>query len=289
MSFFSKISKALGGKDKDADAEKAAGGELKKELETLNKDGRLHARYVIEALGIATLKLHDEGIVGAVKDISYGGMAVRFSSEGAPLPEKMPQSVHGTFTLLDQSIACRMQPVRLMHQNAKVLFAGFSMLHDTSDTLIFLRELIEPLRCGKTLVNLAPEMRQDKYKGLEWITLRGDGPTDLLLKSKPDGSLDEALLTFRLHEAYCEVSYKNGKLKTGRMLDRPGDSGAMGMGARMASTADLEKFILRTAIYILTSVPAECRKNVQPLLKDCMQGLGLTYADGAIAPTVTAA
>lgn len=278
MSLFSKIARVLG-RQNEADESDP----LQKQLEHLNKDGRLHARYVIHGEGIALLKL-DDGLTGFVKDISYGGMAVRFVAEGnATLPSVLPPVVTGTFILLDRQIRCKLSPVRVVSQNSKVLFVGLSLRHESPETLIFLRDLIEPLRCGRSLAVLTREMRNEKYRGEEWSCLRGDGPTDLLLKTTPDGAgLAEALLTFRVNEQYAELSFKADKMSTGRSLEDEG-GGMLALGSRMATTSEVDKAVLRHAVYILMASPAACRKVARPILKQALQTLELAFNENVAA------
>jgi len=277
MGLFDKISKVLGGGSTAKDTPSETG--VQQELASLNKDGRLHARYVLQGEGIAAIEV--DGMQGVVKDISYGGMAVRFQSDKGNLPTTLPATVSGRFTLLDQQIAVKLTPVRLVLQNPKVLYAGLMMQHESSDTLVFLRELIEPLRCGKTLAELPAAVRHERYKGSEWTCLRGEGPIDLILKTSANGELEEALLTFRIAQQYCEITYKNGRLSTGRMVDRTGDGGKMQMGSQMAATSEVEKPLLRHAVYILMCVPSTCNRQVQPLLKAAIENLGLSFVEQA--------
>jgi hypothetical protein len=271
MGFFSKIARALGGNAAEGDDPR-----LIKELESLNKDGRLHARYVVHGDGIATLKL-DNGLSGIVKDISYGGMAVRFGQETQALQEGLPSSLRGTLHLLDQSVKCRLSPVRVVSQNSKVLFVGFSLHHEGPETLVFLRDFIEPLRCGRSMAALPTDLRQDRYRGPEWSCYRGEGPTDLLVKSLRDDEIEEGLLTFRINEAYCEITYKNGVLKTGRNIDREG------VAVRMGSNIEANPQILRSAIYILMSSPAACRKVARPIMREAMKALKLDWVESSAA------
>ena len=253
---------------------------LAKQLETLNQDGRLHARYVVNGDGIAALQL-ENGMTGTIKDISYGGMAVRFAAAGQVPDQTLPKILKGTFILLDQRVECVLSPIRVVSQDSRVVFVGFSLHHERPETLVFLREFIEPLRCGKSLAPVAAEMRNERYRGAEWSCFRGDGPTDLILRASADGAtVEEALLTFRVMDSYCDLTFKGGRLKTGRMLDKD-PSGTLSVGGRMASTVQMDRGILRQSIYILMSAPISSRALTRPLLEEALRVLELDPAESA--------
>ena len=273
MGFFNKLAKAF----QKGPAEDEP---LARQLESLNQDGRLHARYIVNGDGIASLQL-ENGMTGTIKDISYGGMAVRFAAAGQVPEQTLPRTLRGTFILLDQRVDCVLSPVRVVSQDSRVVFVGFSLHHERPETLVFLRDFIEPLRCGRSLTPLAPEMRNERYHGAEWSCFRGDGPTDLILRATADGSsVEEALLTFRVMDSYCDLTFKGGRLKTGRMLDKDSAS-SLSVGTRMAATAIMDRGILRQSIYILMSSPASCRNLTRPLLTEALRVLELDPVEGA--------
>lgn len=273
MSLFSKLGKMLG---RDSTPETAA----LKELETLNQDGRLHARYLISGEGVARIEL-EGGMTGVVKDISYGGMAARFELKDATAQARITDPVKARLHLLDRSIECVMSLVRSVSTpGQQTLYAGFAIRHESADTLIFMRDLIEPLRCGKSLTALEPSMRHERYKGAEWSCLRGDGPTDLIIRlAKDSPSLQEALLTFRISDSYCEVSFRNNTLKTGKMVGS-GNS-KMTVGGQMASTTEVDLTVLRQSICILLGAPPANRRLVAPLLTEALRHLKIDYQEAA--------
>lgn len=272
MSLFGKLGKVFG---REAAPETVA----MKELDTLNKDGRLHARYLISGEGVARIEL-ESGMTGIVKDVSYGGMAVKFELKDASTAPKLPDPVRARLHLLDRSIECVMALVRSVHPpGLQTLYAGFAIRHESADTLIFMRDLIEPLRCGKSLTALDQSMRHERYKAAEWSCLRGDGPTDLIIRLAKDGqSLQEALLTFRISDSYCEVSFQNNTLRTGKMV---GNGGKMTVGSQMASTTEIDLTVLRQSICILLGAPPTNRRLVAPLLKEALRHLKVDYRESA--------
>jgi hypothetical protein len=268
MGLFDKFAKALGRKDEETSVQQV--DPLQAELATLNKDGRLHARYVLYADNLGTLRLDSQGLTGVLKDVSYGGFAVRFDVTPDDC-RALEGDLSATLTVLDRTIRCRLTPVRVVKQHSSI-FAGFCIIHESADTLVFLREFIEPLRWGKSLMSIGEDVRNERLRGQEWTCLRGDGPTDLILRRGPDSQMAEAMLTFKSRDSYAELTYRNGILRTGQTITGP-QSDPKSLGAQMASTDLLDPHLLRQAICILSASPSDLRLAVQPLLDEANKGL----------------
>jgi hypothetical protein len=265
MRLFFKAAKAR----RDGAADKNGG--LAGQLATLNKDGRLHARYMIETDAAARVEL-DGGLVGVVRDISYGGVAVRFEAGSQLLPTTLPPVAIAKMHLLDRSVDCKLGLVRSMAQGSQALLAGFTIAHETTETLVFLRELIEPLRRGVSLAELGAAILNERYNGPEWSCWRGDGPTDLVLKTHgPSGSkgLAEGLLTFAADGFYCEITFKGRSVTVTRIDALPSEAaGHTRLGTRMPADAqDAERHILRHAACILMAAPESARQTARPMLE----------------------
>jgi len=262
MGIFSRITKGKASTEVDKNPER--------QLEALARDQRLHARYMINDEGL--VRIHLSGLVGEVKDVSYGGLAVRF--DGEALPKTLPPPLTGRLQLLDRSVDCKLATIRIATPSPRTLFAGLALLHETPDTLLFLREFIEPMRCGKSLLALGPEMRHERYQGKEWTYLRGDGPTDIILKTSTENqTIEEALLTFRNGNTYYDLSLKGGHLRTSHTTDKNDAPGAIDVAARMTVPTEIDKTTLRHAVYILMSTPPAYRKATQPLLNHILAAL----------------
>lgn len=267
MGLFDKFTKALTRKD-DGDA-KFKDDPLTQQLATLNKEGRLHARYVLDADNVGSLRL-DDGRTGTIKNISYGGFAVRFDltpDDNRPIDKQ----VGATLTLLDRQIRCQVMPVRVVKQHASV-FAAFSIVHEAADSLVFLREFIEPFRFGKSLMSIGENVRNEKFRGQQWTCLRGDGPTDVIIRRGEDSHMAEAMMTFKTQDSYGELTFRSGILKTGRVIKKS-ENFVQSMGAQIASTEELDPQLLRQAICILAASPSDVRLAVQPLLDEATKGL----------------
>jgi hypothetical protein len=189
----------------------------------------------------------------------------------------------GTLKLLGHEVQTKMTIVRVASHASgpEHAIGGFCMHHETPAALLFLRDFIEPSRHGESMGSLAKQHRHDRYQGEDWHCFRGDGPTDLILRtrgSEAELTPEEALLTFRMNEAYWELAFRQGQLKTGRVIG--GVTMATDPGtARMGSTPDLDAKILRSATFILAAAPATCRALTAPILMQVKRAL---FADGSV-------
>ena len=268
MSLFSRL---LTGKKSQRDR-------LEKELADLERDGRMHARVRLHDESLATLTLAS-GLVGFVADLSYGGVAVRFAA--AAFPFKPSEQTEGNLKILHHHTRLSMNTVRRVNHSPTEIIVGFCLRHEAAESLLFLREFIEPSKCGESLGLIKQALRQSRYQSPQWHCWRGDGPTDLIAQTMPDtGELSEAILTFRLNKTYCELTLKNGLLKTNLIRNEDESTMLNGTARVMAGTASEDMRVLRTAIFILQASPLLCRQLTAPLISLARQQLDASSLHG---------
>ncbi|MBP6218968.1 MAG: hypothetical protein KA436_10325 [Oligoflexales bacterium] len=208
-------------------------------LKELKKDARRYQRYPLCSKDILQVQTR-EGKTYPVANISFSGFAIcgPTDSKTVPLSEEMK------LVFLGQSITVFAKQTYI---NSNALILGYSFTSDTAHDLILLKELMGALKSGSSLKALARQFLKAEYLDDSWTCLRGEGPTDLLVRTKSKGSLDleELVLTFlNTEEDYQELRYHNGAFITGKAVDK-------GVGARMRSTQDLDQDILKRALLIL--------------------------------------
>ena len=244
---------------------------LEAELASLVKDGRMHARIRLHDETIATLSV-PSWMIGSVVDISYGGIAVRCAAAGFTF--KPFEQVDGSLEILHNRTNLRMTTVRLVNHSPTEIIVGLCLHHDAPEGLLFLREFIEPSRCGESLGLIRPDLRQHRYQSPQWHCWRGDGPTDLIAQTAPGtGALSEAILTFRLNKTYCEVTYINDQIKTSLIRNEDESSLLNGTARVMASVGSEDVRVLRSALFILLASPILCRQLMAPLISLAHQQL----------------
>lgn len=183
-----------------------------KESSKSGQDRRTHIRFLMAERPVIEVELQSGHRV-AVKDIGYGGISFDLS---APLKNSLePQGANVTLHCFG-----RQAPAILNHVYSRGGTSAFVFQHTIPDTLMFLREPLESLRQGGTLEQLLPEMLKAPYNNAGWLCLRGDGPTDVWMKSDRSGRCEEALMCFRSGKTYLEVSLRSGVISTGFAIDR---------------------------------------------------------------------
>lgn len=272
---FGKLAGIVGSK-KERDDKKA----VAKELATLRQEGRLHARHVVHAPGLVTVTLPN-GVEAAVRDVSYGGLGLYVSHEDAAKLSRAKAVVSTTLRALGQDSQLSGTMVHWIERGAEGVYVGFKIEHEAPRTIMLMREIIEPLRWGGSMMIIGPDVRNERFQGDEWACLRGEGPTDLVLKATPDGrDVVEALLTYRIGSAYCDVSFRSGRLSTSRSANE-GTRGPADAGSQMMSSDGLDLTTLRYAIYVILGAPECGRRLAQPLLSKMLEALSLKSTRGA--------
>lgn len=178
-----------------------------------------------------------------VSNLSYGGFACVDSPDFPDLGTNPKQLV--SLNIFGRSQQCH---ISFVHTQAGI--SAFSIIHtDSAANLLFLRDSIEPMRQGSTIAAVPTHILRDRYGDGTWTYLRGEGPTDVLIRTGVDGSLMEALMTLSRDTVYNEIRYENGRLSTGISLDRTGIA-----ASRMAAHQHPEMAILHHGAAILACV-----------------------------------
>lgn len=237
------------------------------------REKRRFNRVVPQHVDLVTVTFSN-GSKAFVSNISYGGFACATSPYFPDFSKSAEQEV--TISIVARSHRC---PMSHIHSLGGV--SAFALHHHGPDTLLFLREMLEPMRQGSSLVRVPDEILKEKYLKGRWTYLRGEGPTDIMLRPGPDGTLVEALMTLHRDKAYQEVRYEHGVLSTGIAIDSNESSGYA--SSRMTSHQKSDPVILHHAACILLStISGEASTLVDQLLRHVVAELGGTT--GLISP-----
>jgi hypothetical protein len=149
-------------------------------------------------------------------DISYGGMKITLSkSDTQKFAATTPEQIYSCLICLpDQKIPARL---RIVYCSTSRLQAGCSFEHANNDTLIQLREVLEPLKTGESLRQTDPKMLNEKYASGNWFIYRGYGPTDFSVRlDEGHRNLVELIVTMRTLDTYSELSFVDGAWRTAK-------------------------------------------------------------------------
>ncbi len=201
-----------------------------------------------------------------VVDFSFGGFSVK--TEDLPIEMERDKQYESNFKVLDQSIKVKAE---LIHQSDGL--TGFRFIHKDPENLIFLRQPVESISQGSSMLQLNRDILSEKYRDADWYCFRGNGPTDLVYRVDEHQQLIEALLTFFNQELlyasnYVAVDYKNGQVRTFQSVDSTGDA------ARMSETTKFDNQTVRQALQILSGVEREeTLKVLKPFIDCCRRSL----------------
>lgn len=209
---------------------------------------RLQTRYLVGGFDEGLLTARIQGLSFGVEDLSYGGLAL--NEERCQISAAVGDALEVELSFLGKKIQ---SSAVLVGRRSAVRMAGLLFEHRDPATLVFLRQYLEPMRWGASLVQLEKTFVNQKFRGDNWYCYRGDGPVDLIAET--DGSVDRGtvkslILTMPLGEHYSELTYRDGLLATGVTRASQGMP-----GSQMAVNSKLDSDILRSAICVFQLMP----------------------------------
>ena len=181
-------------------------------------------------------------------DISYGGMKLALSiSESQKFAATTPEQIYSCLICLpDQKIAANL---RIIYCSASRQQAGCSFEHADNNTLIQLREILEPLKTGESLRQTDPRMLNEKYASGNWFIYRGYGPTDFSVRlDEGHRSLVELIVTMRTLETYSELSFVDGAWRTAKSAAKTSIGRA---SVQMLRDRELDPSVIRQTAHTL--------------------------------------
>lgn len=214
-----------------------------------SRERRVQARYSMGTHRVATLALppdYHATQAAVVRDLGYSGFSVFFPDVSAASRAEVLD--RGRLEILGQ--VCEVS-MRFVHLGGEV--AGFEFRHQSPDTLMFLRPILEAMRWGSTLTPISDAAMKpsDAHGGPgHRAHYRGDGPVDLLVQEGAalTSALTELRLSFPSHERYNEVVVVGDRVET---LVSESKRFSGDVAAKMAATVQPDLKALRTAALIL--------------------------------------
>lgn len=173
---------------------------------TALKDSRRHQRFSVSHPDFAfVITSRDDWL--PVANLSFEGFAVFLSGSDR---EKLVPSGHMKIHVLGEETK-----VFATQAYTDDSIAGYKLVHENSDSIIFLRGIIDYLKMGTSLQFISKEMLREELRHPDWLCLRGEGPCDLQIKVNADKEVEQLFLNFRLEENYFQIDFKNGQIKVG--------------------------------------------------------------------------
>jgi hypothetical protein len=243
---------------------------------TEGSDTRLHTRYSLQDED-AIITLENSKSLWRIDNLSYSGFGARVISplEG---PETMKDHFQINISIMGLKHECIASKVHIKEQSKRVVFIGAEFQHHRPETLIFLRKFLEPMRWGQSIKVIPRDLRQDRYKSLEWECLRGDGPTDLIfhtntiqvatdLAQPAELRLVSALLTFPMSGHYAEIRWGQNTLTTS-LSTQSSNALQLREGSAMEQLHQFNSDQLRTGLCILLGLEKTHRAKLTTMLHE---------------------
>lgn len=206
---------------------------------------RISDRFRTDFAALGSVVINDD-VEFMLRDLSYGGFSMRFSGDAQEI-SKVIEALHETSRIQLRILGVQVEGTARKAFSTKDMI-GCSFCHGNTKVLVFLRNFLEYMRWGARLDLLDKKLLKERYRTDEWVCYRGEGPTDAFFRLNGDGTLAEALITFRDKEEYREVAWKEGAYVTRLAIDHDGDA------SRMSSTSGIDKGILRKGLSILVGL-----------------------------------
>jgi hypothetical protein len=170
------------------------------------KNRRKTLRQELLDAGFCWITTSDGGNL-SVKDLSYGGLAIKQSSKTIEKLIKDKRSFKGSLHVLHKQHPCEIMPI---YEHGEHL--GCSFIHSNPDLLLFLRNILEFLRIGSTMELLPRHLMEEKYQSEGFEVYSGETGVDLIMRWEED-ELDFLNLSFTESNVFSHIIFEDGSLK----------------------------------------------------------------------------
>jgi len=158
------------------------------------------------------------GLSANVVDVSYGGLALHIPGKRLPQAEEFKNADTITVTALNGVMTSQVVNVRDVRITEMGVFVAYEFRHQSPETLIFMKEIIEPIHTGLSLFEQSADKGHTPYNTENWKTYKGEGPTNILAEFASDGeTLLRTLVTFIYEGTVYQLSFEGHKIQTAQI------------------------------------------------------------------------
>jgi len=217
-----------------------------------DEDHRAHQRHTLADKKLCFLAF-EGGLKGTIRNLSYSGISVEFEQGDMKQVTKQfndskkvedSQTWEARLCMGYEFTRTKVALVRRIGRHV-----AFEFIHDLAETLIFLREVLEPMRIGSTLT---------PYYGFDsnqWkdrrFTLKGDALSELNFMIDEIGNLLFSRLTYSSQGYIYEVTFQEQKIETGVAVIN------FGSAATQSHSSVLDVRLLRQSVFLLFGLQNE--------------------------------
>ncbi len=231
-------------------------------IEDVQKEKRYNERFRLMPDDPITAKIL--GKDARVVDISYGGLALHVPGKHLPKAEAFKNATEIEVISLDKSMKCPSVNVRDVTINEMGAFVAYEFRHKEADSLIFMKEIIEPIYNGKSIYQVAQEKLAEPYSLPNWKVYRGDGPTDILAEyDEEQTNIIKLLMTFTFNGACHEVLYRDGKISTNQIDKGICDGHDFEQAGNGKKSAKADRTIIKECLAIILGIEPDIREDLE--------------------------
>lgn len=222
-----------------------------------NEGSRLYHRFPIRNSRLCYISKN--GIVlGSVSELSYGGFSLVENPSQIQAINRLCKNFESQKTLtvefcfLNHSITCQIEQRYSIHNRI-----GFQLVHEQTQVLSFLKEIIPWIRFGAALSQLEKMEREGSEGELpEYLNFEGPIPIEIEWNGLDSQKTPNFTINFNQDKVQYQLKRKNGQLTTSHNVWPGGESG------ELRSTNEIDSRILKSAIAIMVGLATNSESEV---------------------------
>jgi hypothetical protein len=222
-----------------------------------SESSRLYHRFPINNNRLCFIS-QNGAVLGHVSELSYGGFSVKADPVQTQLLKKLCKNLKTEngltveFNFLNHFITCQIE-----HRYSNQDRIGFQLVHEQTQVLTFLKEIIPWIRFGAALSQLEKMEREGLEGELpEYLSFDGPIPVEIEWHGVDSQKTPNFALNFNQDKVQYQLKRKNGHIETSHNVWPGAESG------ELRPTKDLDSMILKSAIAVLVGLATNSQSDV---------------------------
>jgi hypothetical protein len=233
-----------------------------------NEGSRLYHRFAIPNIRLCFISKNGS-VLGHVSELSYGGFSLTANASQIQAIKKLFKNSSSQTTLtvdfsfLNYSISCQIE-ARYSIQDR----IGFQLVHEQTQVLSFLKEIIPWIRFGAALSQLEKMEREGLEGELpEHLTFEGPIPIEIEWNGLDSKKIPNFSINFNQDKVQYQLNRKNGQLTTSHNVWPGAKTG------ELRPTNEIDSMILKSALAIMVGLATNSESDVYKKMIDVVLDL----------------
>jgi hypothetical protein len=224
------------------------------------EESRLYHRFIVNQENLCFV-MQNGTLLGNVYELSYGGLSLAGipptkTGNSKPTPKELENLKTVELYFLDKSISCQVEE-KYQNPNRQ----GYQLIHEQTQVLTFLKEIISWIRAGAALAYLEKQEREGFDGELpEYLNFDGPIPVEIEWGGIDGQKIPNFLLSLQQDKVTYQLTRKNGQLLTAHNVWPGAESGEMRM------TTGLDSQIVRMGLAVLVGLSSDTESELYPKL-----------------------